>query len=435
MMTSTTFNITEYSSYLASCTAFLTIGLILLTFNAHRYTSLTEYRYPKFCVGLTAVIIGLAELCTAFLLANGIDYDVATTFINPLIYFIQTYFTTSAILSMTGASQHKTDIKNLLTLPVAAIAIVYLICYLLWKDSDLNIGAYELFTNTSTAVMTTLFFLVTVGTCSGTYLYIIYKEMRRVKDGIGNRDIKEPALSARNIKINTQVIITYLLVLGAIIIYEGVMAKHFNKGANIVLLWVNTILFVSNGVIILNVSHRFLKSPAINEAANDGETELRHSQISLKQIEDLLIRNNNIKNSANATSDSTEINNSQNIDEGLHDTEETLPNIEERVTSWKRQKTKPYCQEGLTLRDAAREMDLDPRLLSSFVNTMYKMNFNAWINTMRINEAKRLMRSQPSMTMVEIASRTGFTDSSAMSKIFKKQEGITPSQYRQDSIN
>lgn len=432
MVTSTTFNITEYSSYLASCTAFLTTGIILLTFNAHRYTSLTEYRYPKFCVGITAITIGLAELCTAFLLASGIDYDVTTTFINPLIYFTQTYFTTSAILSMTGASQRKTDIKNMLTLPVAAIVIVYLVCYLLWKDSDLNIGAYELFTNTKTAVMMTLFFLTTVSACSGTYIYIIYKEMRRVK--ADNRDQK-PTSRSINIKINTQVIITYLLALGAMIIYEGVMAKHLSHGANIVFIWINTVLFVSNGVIILNVSHRFMKSPDGNENANDGETELRHSKISLKQIEDLLIGNNSIGNSANTTSYSTENINSQNTDEGLHDTKQTLPNIEERVTAWKNLKSRPYCQEGLTLRDAAREMSLDPRLLSSFVNSMYKMNFNAWINTLRINEAKRLMRSQPSMTMVEIASRTGFTDSSAMSKIFKKQEGITPSQYRQDFMN
>ena len=36
------------------------------------------------------------------------------------------------------------------------------------------------------------------------------------------------------------------------------------------------------------------------------------------------------------------------------------------------------------------------------------------------------------MTLVDIAAHTGFTDSSAMSKVFKKSESITPSQYKQE---
>ena len=77
-------------------------------------------------------------------------------------------------------------------------------------------------------------------------------------------------------------------------------------------------------------------------------------------------------------------------------------------------------------------MGIDQRLLSGFINNMYRMNFNAWINMLRIEEVKRLISKRPEMTLVDIAAHTGFTDSSAMSKVFKKSESITPSQYKQE---
>ena len=73
--------------------------------------------------------------------------------------------------------------------------------------------------------------------------------------------------------------------------------------------------------------------------------------------------------------------------------------IEATVRSWMRLPSKPYCREGLALREAAAEMGIDQRLLSGFINNMYRMNFNAWINMLRIEEVKRLISQRPEMTL------------------------------------
>lgn len=52
-----------------------------------------------------------------------------------------------------------------------------------------------------------------------------------------------------------------------------------------------------------------------------------------------------------------------------------------------------------------------------------------WIEIARLNMAKQLLKN-PSVPIVEVASRVGLDDQSYFSRFFKKRTGITPSQYR-----
>lgn len=54
-----------------------------------------------------------------------------------------------------------------------------------------------------------------------------------------------------------------------------------------------------------------------------------------------------------------------------------------------------------------------------------------WIEIARLNLAKQLLKD-PSVPIVEVASRTGLDDQSYFSRFFKKKTGLTPSQYRND---
>ncbi len=67
---------------------------------------------------------------------------------------------------------------------------------------------------------------------------------------------------------------------------------------------------------------------------------------------------------------------------------------------------------------------------SKYLNNVMGMNFNSWINSMRIEEVKEQIEKSPETAMVEIAQHAGFTDSSAMTKVFKRVTGMTPTQYR-----
>jgi AraC-like DNA-binding protein len=52
-----------------------------------------------------------------------------------------------------------------------------------------------------------------------------------------------------------------------------------------------------------------------------------------------------------------------------------------------------------------------------------------YVNILRINEAKRLIR-QTNMTITEIASNLGYNNIQSFSRFFKKYEGITPGEFR-----
>lgn len=73
---------------------------------------------------------------------------------------------------------------------------------------------------------------------------------------------------------------------------------------------------------------------------------------------------------------------------------------------------------------------MNKRTLSTYINSYYKVNFNTWINSLRIEEVCKLMNS--SLSLTEISEKTGFTDLSSMSKIFKKFKGVTLSEYRKN---
>ena len=100
------------------------------------------------------------------------------------------------------------------------------------------------------------------------------------------------------------------------------------------------------------------------------------------------------------------------------------------ISGWSADPGKPYLREGITLAVAAESMKLSPRLLSDYLNNILKMNFNTWINSLRIEEVKTILKSDPGVTLLEVAVRTGFADASALTKTFKKFTGKTPSQFR-----
>lgn len=79
----------------------------------------------------------------------------------------------------------------------------------------------------------------------------------------------------------------------------------------------------------------------------------------------------------------------------------------------------------------AEQMGLNTRLLSNYINNVKGRNFNAWINFLKVEETKRALLADRSRPLGEIAYEMGFTDSAAMSKIFKSVEGMPPSVYRQ----
>lgn len=56
--------------------------------------------------------------------------------------------------------------------------------------------------------------------------------------------------------------------------------------------------------------------------------------------------------------------------------------------------------------------------------------FTAWMTEKRVAEAKKLLMANQDASVIDIAERVGFSTSKYFVEIFKKTEGISPSQYR-----
>ena len=97
---------------------------------------------------------------------------------------------------------------------------------------------------------------------------------------------------------------------------------------------------------------------------------------------------------------------------------------------------KPYLDSALTLPALANLMHMSVHELSELVNTGFDENFSQFINRYRVEESKRLLRSEAHrhLSMLGIAYEAGFNSKTAFNTAFKKIAGCAPSVYRDQAI-
>ncbi len=83
----------------------------------------------------------------------------------------------------------------------------------------------------------------------------------------------------------------------------------------------------------------------------------------------------------------------------------------------------------ITLEDVAGAIFISPYYLSHLFRDELGMTFIEFVTGIRVEEAARLLRTT-NLSIIEIAEKVGYSDSSYFSKVFKKSQGVTPSQYR-----
>ena len=92
-----------------------------------------------------------------------------------------------------------------------------------------------------------------------------------------------------------------------------------------------------------------------------------------------------------------------------------------------------YLVKGITIEEMAQSINLSRNTLSSLINDNEKVNFNRWINYLRIEKAKQIMTENTSLPLSEIAEKTGYSDLPGFSRQFKVVTGMTPSAWRRES--
>ena len=94
------------------------------------------------------------------------------------------------------------------------------------------------------------------------------------------------------------------------------------------------------------------------------------------------------------------------------------------------QTDKPYRDGNLTLTDLANQLGLSPNYLSQIINERLELSFRDFLNQYRINEIQQTLLEHPERTILDLAYDSGFNSKSTFYTAFKKQVGLTPSQFR-----
>lgn len=88
-----------------------------------------------------------------------------------------------------------------------------------------------------------------------------------------------------------------------------------------------------------------------------------------------------------------------------------------------------HLHSGITIQTAADDMRIPRYQLKQWLKTTDQKLFNPWLTNLRIEEAKRQLREHPEWSNDTIAERCGFSSRNYFQTIFKKQTGISPSEF------
>lgn len=96
-----------------------------------------------------------------------------------------------------------------------------------------------------------------------------------------------------------------------------------------------------------------------------------------------------------------------------------------------------YLQEHLSdeisLAVLADEFHLNPQYISQLFKNEIGVNFLAYLTNIRMERAKKLLLTTD-LSVADISEQSGYGDYRVFTKVFKKAEGVTPSQYRRDFL-
>lgn len=95
---------------------------------------------------------------------------------------------------------------------------------------------------------------------------------------------------------------------------------------------------------------------------------------------------------------------------------------------------KSNYEKKISLEDIASYVYLTSSHISSIFRKETGQTISAYISQIRIEKSKALLRN-PDIAIADIAARCGFEDQSYFTRVFKKQTGISPKRYRDNTLS
>ena len=380
----------------------IVIGVFLLCIKYDGHLDEGSYRSIRLLLAFGTFFDASIYLISGYCIAQGHDTLILNQHIIPVIFNIQISvmaYAMMGLLHMRHINRYTPLVYNISALIAAATIFI---SYCIWSGGVFSWENYAHFINECRfviwfrAIYVTYLVLALVRTC----VHLIQASDRYINI-VENYFSEGEVISGRRLSASVYVFVAYFTLSVLVILIP-------NSFANQIIEIGITICLMLFAIMIINLHNTYFKIYPPHNLA-----------MMLQSLEER--KNSTAEEITEEPKEESSIESARKIVRG---------SIEDIIVEWAQRDDKPYVQESLTLLDVAEETKLSPRLLSEFLNKYYKVNFCTWINTLRIEEVKRLLLEQPNLSIAEISMMVGFSDPASLSKIFKKISNESPSSYK-----
>lgn len=212
--------------------------------------------------------------------------------------------------------------------------------------------------------------------------------------------------------------------------YKSIMPLHFSTISKTDLVWVRNMLigsiFVASVGLVINIKDLIIGSEEDTEwitmvlvvilIAYLGYYGVKQTKMLLP---DFLIDESKTRTKKNQTKAFSELEEKE-----LIESKNQLINVLEEQ--------KAYLDEDLTLNKLAQQIETTDKKLSLLLNQYMNTTFYDFINKYRIESVKEKLKSKEfeNLTLLGIAYESGFKSKTSFNRIFKKETGFSPSEYK-----
>lgn len=184
---------------------------------------------------------------------------------------------------------------------------------------------------------------------------------------------------------------------------------------------------IMNGLKVIKLSR--MKHPEIAFVIVSGYDDFSYCREALRlQITDYILKPVNYDEFGNCI-DNLKI----SLFEQQISREQVIGNKEERTISSITRYLQEHLSEEISLSVLAEEFHLNPQYISQLFKSEIGVGFLTYLTNIRLEKAKKMLVST-AISVAEVAEQCGYSDYRVFTKVFKKTEGITPSQFRRDFL-
>lgn len=267
-------------------------------------------------------------------------------------------------------------------------------------------------------------------------IYVVFKDQSKLLELFPSNNTSDLAFSIErgiNLAINMLMIAYFFATFRALKRIKWNLEDNFSTVEQVEILWLIRltislmVCFIFNSAILFFIDNTtLLDNSLVIVLTSVFVISLFRSITKPKTITDFsfIIENKCLENSSNKGS----------IDEPFLENDELLDTYDALKVFVEKEKV--YCIPRLSLQQLAEKMGVKKYLLSQAINKYAGQNYFTFINTYRIEEAKRKLSDDTynKDSIESIGLCCGFNSSSSFFLVFKRIVGETPTEYRNKAI-